>query len=264
MALLLFGPARRKSAEATGTRARVRETSAREDGRALDGSRERARTVACSIRACASAGSGPRPRPWSPLRIFHVTRPRQQKQTAPRLGVVVALPSQRMVCYSSQRMTSGWSDIQRQRYSSQRIGGTKCRRSTPIDCAPIDLAVSRSTVSRESEHSIFDRHARGPKESAVRFFVRKRNRGGRNAGARRASSAARTRARCREDFASKHARGNRDDRRERIDARARTVVDFRRSAGVSHPASLASRKNPREQATPGVVRRRGGAGGANT
>ena len=247
MALLLFGPARRKSAEATGTRARVRETSAREDGRALDGSRERARTVACSIRACASAGSGPRPRPWSPLRIFHVTRPRQQKQTAPRLGVVVALPSQRMVCYSSQR-----------------IGGTKCRRSTPIDCAPIDLAVSRSTVSRESEHSIFDRHARGPKESAVRFFVRKRNRGGRNAGARRASSAARTRARCREDFASKHARGNRDDRRERIDARARTVVDFRRSAGVSHPASLASRKNPREQATPGVVRRRGGAGGANT
>lgn len=67
----------------------------------------------------------------------------------------------------------------------------------------------------------------------------------------------------REYFASKHARGNRDDRRERFDARARTVVDFRRSAGVSHPASLASRKNPREQ-LPGVVRRRGGAGGANT
>ena len=122
MALLLFGPARRKSAEATGTRARVRETSAREDGRALDGSRERARTVACSIRACASAGSGPRPRPWSPLRIFHVTRPRQQKQTAPRLGVV-----------ASPCRVSAWSVIRVSASAGQNAAGQRqstARRST--------------------------------------------------------------------------------------------------------------------------------------
>ena len=56
---LLFGRRRRFSTEATGTRARVREKSARDDRITLDGSCERVRPVACSISACASVGSGP-------------------------------------------------------------------------------------------------------------------------------------------------------------------------------------------------------------
>ena len=144
LALLLFGRRRRFSTEATGTRARVREKSARDDGITLDGSCERVRPVACSISACASVGSGPCPRPWSPLRIFHVTR----RAAGPFSGRWSSAESAQM------RLVIV-------RIFGRDLRAGQFRRSTPVKHAPIDIAGSRSTVSRESERSTFDRHLAG-------------------------------------------------------------------------------------------------------